>query len=556
VQAGKLPVWVSGRRAAEIRAEVLDRATVPESWRDGLVVRLGATAATGARSAAAPAAVPAEVSVGYDSFRYAHGGSWASRLKLWQLPACALTTPDKPGCAPVRVPSVNDDIAGRVTAAVQVSGAASGTLVGLAAAAAGPGGDYSATPLAESSTWSANGDFTWSYPMRVPPSVGGLDPDVGLSYSSSSVDGRSVATNNQPSWIGEGFEYSPGFIERKYVGCLDDMSGGTNKEKTGDQCYRNDNATLSLGGRSTELIKDGDGVWHGRSEDGSVIRSAGTANSDDHWELTATDGTRYYFGRNKLPGHTATTESRWTTRVYGNHSGEPCYNATFAKANCELAWRWNLDYVIDVRGNTMSYWYHKETNRYAANKKNTDLAPYVRGGTLRRIDYGTWERPTGISVAARGRVTFTVGDRCKQNCAQHTAASWPDVPWDQECKADAKTCDDFSPSYWSTYRLADPGLPQPAGRHASGPVAVVVAAQGSGGRGEGAAAHHLLPDAAGQPGAHGTQPHRQLAPHRQHHHRDRREDGRDLLTGAVHGRQHRKSRSAEQHHALLSRPGT
>ena len=79
------------------------------------------------------------------------------------------------------------------------------------------GGTDKATPLAPSASWTVSpqtGDFTWSYPLRVPPSPGGLDPKLGLSYSSAGVDGRTSATNNQASWIGDGWDLSAGFIER------------------------------------------------------------------------------------------------------------------------------------------------------------------------------------------------------------------------------------------------------------------------------------------------------------------------------------------------------
>src|SRR5690606_1544726 len=123
----------------------------------------------------------------------------------------------------------------------------------------GPAGDYTATPLQPSSTWSAGGNsgtFAWSYPMRTPPSVGGPAPKVELSYSSQSVDGRHAASNNQPSQVGEGFELNAGgFIERRYKSCGEDMgSGANNTVKTGDQCWATDNAILSLAGHSGELI--------------------------------------------------------------------------------------------------------------------------------------------------------------------------------------------------------------------------------------------------------------------------------------------------------------
>jgi len=455
---GQLPVRLKQRgsgAASGATIEVLDRGKVPVRWRTGVVARLSGSA-------------KADVTIDYNSFRYAGGADWASRLTLWQLPGCALITPDAADCQAIELPSQNHTADGTVTAPVNLTSATGGTLVALSAAANGPEGDYSATPLSASSTWSsggATGDFSWSYPMRVPPPIGGPAPQLSLSYSAQSVDGRSDATNSQPSWVGEGFEYAPGFIERKYIACADDMSGDhNNTEKTGDLCWRSDNATLSLNGSSTELIWESGIGWHARHEDGSQIKKltdASLGNGDDngeYWEVTASNGTHYYFGRHKLPGQTLTTESTFTTRVYGNNSGEPCNDtdgvSEFAKSSCDQAWRWNLDYVVDSRGNTMSFWYNRETNNYAPNLKNTDLAPYVRGGTLRRIDYGTWDRGTADrSVAARGQVVFEVADRCKSNCSEH-GANWPDVPWDQQCNSDAATCDNYSPTFWSTERLS------------------------------------------------------------------------------------------------------
>ena len=58
--------------------------------------------------------------------------------------------------------------------------------------------------------------------------------------------------------------------------------------------------------------------------------------------------------------------------MFGNNAGEPCHSATFAASCCDQAWRWNLDYVVDPHGNTMSYWYTQETNHYARNGTTTD----------------------------------------------------------------------------------------------------------------------------------------------------------------------------------------
>ena len=82
-------------------------------------------------------------------------------------------------------------------------------------------------------------------------------------------------------------------------------------------------------------------------------------NDGEWWVVTTADGTQYWFGRNRLPGWTsgATTNSTLTEPVFGNNANEPCHAATFAASFCTQAWRWNLDYVVDPHGNTMSFWY-------------------------------------------------------------------------------------------------------------------------------------------------------------------------------------------------------
>ncbi|MFI7523948.1 polymorphic toxin-type HINT domain-containing protein [Micromonospora globbae] len=476
VRAGGLPVSVApatgraGQGVSEMTVQVLDRSTAPDAWRAGLLLRVGTPQAGAARGAAS-------VSVDYHGFRYAYGGDWASRLRLWQLPECALTTPSASGCAATPLPSRNDEKAGVVTAQVPVTvlesasttreaateSARSGTLVALAAAPSGSSGDFTATSLAPSSTWSSggsSGDFSWSYPMQVPPAIGGPTPSIGLSYSSSSVDGRSEATNNQPSWIGEGFDYWPGYIERRYVPCAEDTgSGANNTVKSGDLCWRSDNAVMNLDGVGVELVYEAGKGWHARDEDGSRIEKltgAGNGDNDgEYWKVTTSDGTQYYFGRHSLPGQSSVTDSTWRVPVAGNHSGEPCHQSSFTASFCDQAWRWNLDYVVDVRGNTLSYWYAPETNKYARNLTDSDAVSYTRGGTLTRIDYGTWDRgATDRSVKPTSQVVFTTADRCTTNsCGTHDAANWPDTPWDQSCTG-TSCAGKYSPTFWSTKRLS------------------------------------------------------------------------------------------------------
>ncbi|MEV8638405.1 RHS repeat-associated core domain-containing protein [Streptosporangium sp. NPDC051023] len=407
------------------------------------------------------------VKVGYAAVRGAFGGDWASRMSLVTLPECALTSPGLPQCR-TRTPltTANDTSAATLTADVAASG------VAVLAAVAGPkgaNGAYTATSLAPSGTWSGGGNsggFGYTYGIEVPQVPGELAPPVELNYSSSGVDGRVASTNNQPSWLGEGWEYEPGYIERSYQGCADDQGNGANNTtKTGDLCWKSDNATLSLNGTATALVRDdASGTWRLAADDGSRVEHlngtpADTANGDadnEYWRITKPDGTQYWFGKNRLPGWSAgrpETGSAYTVPVYGNHPAEPCHAAAYADSSCVQPWRWQLDYVVDPHGNAMAYYYDRQTNSYARGGSATANTDYVRAGHLNRIEYGL--RSSDVYATAPAKVSFGVSERCLSGCdtfdAQH-AANWPDVPVDQNCAQGAR-CTTISPTFWTRKRL-------------------------------------------------------------------------------------------------------
>lgn len=395
-------------------------------------------------------------SVSYAQFEHAYGGDWGARAKLSRLPACVLSTPDKPECR-VSFPtdSINNTAARTVSADAQP-----GMVLALEAGDASAQGDYKATSLAKSSSWEtalSSGGFSWSYPMRTPAVPSGLAPQVSLQYSSQSVDGRTAATNNQGSWIGEGLSYEPGYLERSYKPCSDDGHTGS-----AEQCWAFQNATLMLSGHSGQLVKIDDNTWKLSNDDGSAVqRLVGAVNGDDdgeYWKITTSDGTQYFFGLNRLPGYSAgneETESVWTRPVYGDDSGEPCYNSSgFSSSYCNQAWRWNLDYVIDPRDNVLSYFYDTETNYYARDGR-TDVngTAYIRGGYLAHIDYGQRNNEV-YTTSAPARVVFTVAERCLLD-ASSNCTSYPDVPEDLVCAAGTHcNSSQVAPTFFTRKRLA------------------------------------------------------------------------------------------------------
>ncbi|MFE7951158.1 polymorphic toxin-type HINT domain-containing protein [Streptomyces sp. NPDC057426] len=443
----------------------------------------------------ATGSTPVDVELDYSTFEDLYGTEWASRLELKQLPECFLTTPELEECTtPVEVPSTNDPATGTVRATVDPAAAqtqglstqAGGGSVVLAASdsASGPGGSYRATSLSPSGSWTAGGSgggFSWSYPLAVPAPPAGPAPKIAFSYSSQSVDGKTSVANSQASWIGDGWDYHPGFVERRYRSCSDDRKNSPNNDnatdrKKSDLCWASDNLVLSLGGSSTELVRDDTtGKWVPANDDGAKVEylaKDGTAKakqtgaySGEYWRVTTRDGTRYHFGRDDVDGNgtRAPTKSAFTVPVYGNHTGEPCHQATYAASSCTQAWRWNLDFVEDIHGNAMIIDWTRETNHYAQNEKFSTPKPYVRGGHPTQILYGL--RVGDLEGAPAGKVVFAVDQRCIKegttSCSDAEFDSknygdkqpWWDTPSTLHCKDSTTKCYVSAPTFWDRLRL-------------------------------------------------------------------------------------------------------
>ncbi len=485
-----------------MHVEVADEKRTAAAGVSGLAVTLSRDSAESAR----PVRVALDVSAAGGN----RGGEWAARAQLVALPACSLTTPEVKGClerTPVasHYDPASKQLIGDVTlpgsdssahtsiqslsAAPATSGAGGGVMVLAAVSGTSSGaGTYAATPLNPSQAWEAGGSsgaFNYSYPIQAPPSLGGDAPSVALSYDSSSVDGKTSSTNAQASWIGDGWDYSAGFVERSYKLCS--KAGITG---SGDLCWGGANATLSLGGHSGQLVQDdascqagapgsteqSNCTWRLANDDGTKVQfltgaTNGTWNGS-YIKVTDTDGTVFYFGLNHLPKADGTPSavgpdsgSAWTVPVYSPNTGDPCYNSTKGKASwCQSAWRWNLDYVVDPHGNLTTYTYTPESNWYAMgggqNHGTGEQHSYTRGGVLKTIAYG---QLLSDQITANGTwqsaalIDFTSGERCVTSTAacdpsQRTTAhagDWPDVPLDQNC-AQSGTCTTYGPTFWST----------------------------------------------------------------------------------------------------------
>jgi len=342
---------------------------------------------------------------------------------------------------------------------------------GVAGGANGAGGTFAATPLSATGSWStggSSGSATYEYPLTMPPATGGSTPKLALQYSSGSVDGMTTAANTQASWAGLGWNFSPGFVERKYNSCAADGHTGY-----ADLCWRDWNATLSLGGTSYQLIpKTGSSNyqdWYVRDNPGYLVRRTTSSLSDgsspngsttkEWWLVRTPDGTKYYFGRGYGAYETDKTFSTFTVPVFADDAGEPGYDpAGWTAGQVDLEpWRWNLDRIEDQNGNVTRYYYTKEQNRYGKLGNASWPIVYTRGGVLEHVEYGS---RVGSETSFGQRVDIAAGFRCTAldtTCTGPTPTSdtvdYPDIPIDLMCLS-TTNCAQDTPSFFTARRIA------------------------------------------------------------------------------------------------------
>jgi RHS repeat-associated protein len=481
-QAGTLPVSVaavsSRTRPASVSVAMASRRAAADAGVSGLVMRVAGSGSG-----------PVTVRVNYARFAKNYGGSWGSRLKLVELPACAEWDPSAPACrVQLAVPTMNDG-KGTVSARVDLGSlaaavppkagqsarslpalsgqAGNGMMLALVSSPGGAQGSYAATSLTSEGTWVVqNGGFGYRYPIALPPSLGGSAPSMTLSYSSQTIDGETSAQNPQGSQLGDGWTYSPGFIEQSFEPCSQDSSATS--AEAGDQCWDGWNATISLAGHSGTLLGSGPGTWHLQNDDGTTIQlmtnganGIGGPYSNEYWVVTTTDGTQYYFGSGHVPGDNSsslTTNSAWNVPVYCPNSNDPCNSSSSGASSwAQLPYRWNLDYVVDPENNLTVYHYKTETNYYMRDGSTGagTLTSYIRDGYLTDFEYG-WKLADATAspvVLPADKVVISPSARCTAaSCTTVNSANYPDVPTDQICASGSTSCDNASPTFFSEQR--------------------------------------------------------------------------------------------------------
>ena len=446
---------------SKLQVDVLDAVSAQKLGLSGLVLRLTRTDRV---AATAPIALRLPDTV----LNGLYGADYATRVQWVSVPNTAAAKTLSSGA--VRPTPVGASKAGASTVLSPLVSAKPMLITAAATPTSSSGsGSWAATSLTATGSFQVSnqtGSFSWSYPFRLPPIAAGPTPNLSLAYDSGSIDGETASSNNQSSVIGDGWQLAgTGYIERSYLPCIKDGTGLTGDQaNSGDLCWNGENDSISFAGHSGALVADGTtDEYRIQGDDGSRVQylahsstCADGGSRNGCWLLTTQDGTQYFFGRSAT--------SAWTAPVFGDDANEPCHAATFAASSCNQVWRWNLDRVVDIHGNSENSTYVTEQNYY--HKDNGALAAYTRGGYLTEIDYGI--SSGGTSPSAKVKLGYDTYGRCNQaapsttTCAAQNGTTfptpthpgnYPDVPWDQNCVSGGACTGLITPTFWTTQML-------------------------------------------------------------------------------------------------------
>jgi len=200
---------------------------------------------------------------------------------------------------------------------------------------------WSEIPVSVTENNSSTGAATHRLTIDIPPGRLGGRPDISLIYNS----------NNRNGWLGVGWSLDIGSIQRSAKWGLS---------------YSANDYVFVVNGTSTELVSRSDwgsNYYGARIEDGKFTKYYKNT-ATDGWEVTAKDGTKYYYG--KTP-HDVSIDSRQT--------------------NTKGTFKWCLTWIQDTNGNYTKITYAKDQGEIYL-----DRIDYTGNGSLLPSNYVKFNR--------------------------------------------------------------------------------------------------------------------------------------------------------------------
>jgi RHS repeat-associated protein len=192
-----------------------------------------------------------------------------------------------------------------------------------------------------------NGAATYSYPIQLPPGIGGLTPDLTLSYSSRAAEGSPYPSMSQGFGLGWGLpqaQINNGSSGRIYNDDLGGSQGNTDFDKNA--------FTLVLNGMNYYMnpidTTGRYGTYEAIGAPDLYVLYAADLNipnvSGEYWLVRTADGTTYTFGRTE-----DAEQVIWPV--------EEARNASQPRNDRFSPYNWKLNSILDVHGNKVEYVY-------------------------------------------------------------------------------------------------------------------------------------------------------------------------------------------------------
>jgi len=195
------------------------------------------------------------------------------------------------------------------------------------------------------------------YPIDAPTGLGGLSPNMSLSYSSMESD------NN---YAQEGKQYKTQASEIGYGWNLGGISyiAEIGKDKHSESVY-----SMVLNGTSVTIRKE-EGKWRTSPRLFAKIERLGSSSSGSgtsqvrnyyYWRVTTTDGTKYEFGNFSDTGGQNGFDSNYGSE-YSHTDPTITSFGSYGGQYYRYARQWHIRRVVDTLGNKMFYDYQGEKN--------------------------------------------------------------------------------------------------------------------------------------------------------------------------------------------------
>ncbi len=226
------------------------------------------------------------------------------------------------------------------------------------------------------------GAATVSYPIQLPAGIRGLQPNLSLHYSSSTVDDARLKEKS--------LDWQRGYkVQADYAG-LGWSLGGLGYITKDRTVYPHQYYLVFPGGSARLLAKEGANCeWETSPKLFAKISHCVNKHYDyqdtNHWEIITKDGAHYIFGEQVLEDGRPQT---WTSLENNSPTSLLVINNNANTKSRMEPNKWQLSRIFDVHGNEVRFYYQQELRQYQGGHYPHQY--YARAILPTKIEYGLY----------------------------------------------------------------------------------------------------------------------------------------------------------------------